>query len=64
MENLPSKDHVYGIDGPLTLWSYDKNHDGEIKSTDGDKRVLFFGLRRGGKAYYALSLLRTGCYFA
>ncbi|MGB5598511.1 MAG: PilC/PilY family type IV pilus protein [Thiothrix litoralis] len=56
MENLPSKDHVYGIDGPLTLWSYDKNHDGEIKSTDGDKRVLFFGLRRGGKAYYALDV--------
>ena len=56
MDNLPSKDHVYGIDGPLTLWNYDKNKDGQIKSTDGDMRVLFFGLRRGGKAYYALDI--------
>ncbi|WP_028487682.1 PilC/PilY family type IV pilus protein [Thiothrix lacustris] len=56
MENLPSKDHVYGIDGPLTLWDYDTNNDGEINSTDGDKRVLFFGLRRGGDAYYALDV--------
>ncbi|UOG91755.1 MAG: hypothetical protein L3K52_16435 [Candidatus Thiothrix sulfatifontis] len=56
MENLPTKDHVYGIDGPLTLWNYDKNLDGKLKATDGDKRVLFFGLRRGGKAYYALDI--------
>lgn len=56
MENQPTKEHVYGIDGPLTLWNYDKNLDGEIKATDGDKRVLFFGLRRGGKAYYALDI--------
>ncbi len=56
MENLPTKEHVYGIDGPLTLWNYDKNFDGEIKATDGDKRVLFFGLRRGGMAYYALDI--------
>ncbi|WP_308873002.1 pilus assembly protein [Thiothrix subterranea] len=56
MENLPTKDHVYGIDGPLTLWNYDKNSDGQIKAADGDKRILFFGLRRGGKAYYALDI--------
>lgn len=56
MENLPTKKHVYGIDGPLTLWNYDKNSDGEIKASDGDKRVLFFGLRRGGRAYYALDI--------
>lgn len=56
MENLPTKNHVYGIDGPLTLWNYDNNLDGKLKATDGDKRVLFFGLRRGGKAYYALDI--------
>ncbi|SEA63513.1 von Willebrand factor type A domain-containing protein [Thiothrix caldifontis] len=55
MENLPTKDHVYGIDGPLTLWNYDKNSDGDIADV-GDKRVLFFGLRRGGNAYYALDI--------
>ncbi len=56
MENLPTKNHVYGIDGSLTLWNYDKNSDGEIKVSDDDKRVLFFGLRRGGRAYYALDI--------
>lgn len=56
MANLPSKDHVYGVDGPLTLWNYDKNLDGTINATQGDKRILFFGLRRGGKAYYALDI--------
>lgn len=55
-ENVPSKNHVYGLDGALTVWTYDKNSDGVIKSSDGDKRVLFFGLRRGGKAYYALDI--------
>lgn len=42
-ENVPSKNHVYGLDGALTVWTYDKNSDGVIKSSDGDKRVLFFG---------------------
>ncbi|WGZ93028.1 MAG: PilC/PilY family type IV pilus protein [Candidatus Thiothrix putei] len=56
MENLPTKDHVYGIDGPLTLWNYDKNLDGDIETADQDKRILFFGLRRGGNAYYALDI--------
>jgi Tfp pilus tip-associated adhesin PilY1 len=56
MENLPSSEHVYGIDGPLTLWENDVNKDGTIKTEDGDKRILFFGLRRGGKAYYALDI--------
>ncbi len=56
MANEPTKEHVYGIDGPLTLWNYDKNSDGKIKTSDGDKRVLFFGLRRGGRAYYALDI--------
>lgn len=55
-DNKPSEDHVYGIDGPVTLWNYDKNMDGVIKATDGDKRVLYFGLRRGGNVYYALDI--------
>ncbi|OQX08183.1 MAG: hypothetical protein BWK73_26100 [Thiothrix lacustris] len=55
MENLPSEEHVYGVDGPLTLWEYDVNKDGEIAG-DGEKRILFFGLRRGGNAYYALDI--------
>lgn len=46
--------HVYGVDGPMTLWIDDKNRDGIKSSTE--KAMLFFGLRRGGKAYYALDV--------
>lgn len=56
LENKPSPEHVYGVDGPLTLWNYDSNLDGEIDASDGDKRVLFFGMRRGGLVYYALDI--------
>jgi len=38
------EDHVYGIDGAI---SYLK---------DGDNVYLFFGLRRGGRAYYAMDV--------
>ncbi|MFN3786161.1 MAG: pilus assembly protein, partial [Thiothrix sp.] len=55
-ENQPTDQPVYGIDGSLTLWNYDANSDGTIDASAGDKRILFFGLRRGGKAYYALDI--------
>jgi Tfp pilus tip-associated adhesin PilY1 len=55
-KNTPSEAHVYGIDGPLTIWNYDKNLDGKINAADGDKRVMFFGLRRGGNSYYAIDI--------
>lgn len=55
MANLPSEEHVYGVDGPLTLWENDVNKDGEIAGAS-EQRILFFGLRRGGKAYYALDI--------
>ena len=54
-DNTLLKTHVYGIDGPLTLWNYDSDHNGKIDNTN-DKRILFFGLRRGGNAYYALDI--------
>ena len=37
-------EHIYGIDGPLTY----------VK--DGSNVYLYFGLRRGGRAYYALDV--------
>ncbi len=46
--------HVYGVDGPITLRFDDANHDGSVDS--GDKVMLYFGLRRGGKSYYALDV--------
>jgi len=39
-------DHLYGIDGPINLW-----HD-----TEKGKVYLYFGLRRGGRSYYALDI--------
>lgn len=46
--------HIYGIDGDLTIWRNDKNSDGIINGTD--KVYLYFGMRRGGSAYYALDV--------
>jgi type IV pilus assembly protein PilY1 len=48
--------HPYGVDGPPAAYLYDKGLDGVIKSSDGDKVWLYFGLRRGGKAYYGLDI--------
>lgn len=39
-------DHLYGIDGAINLW-----HD-----TKEGKVYLYFGLRRGGRSYYALDV--------
>jgi len=40
--------HLYGVDGEITVWK------GKVGTED--KVLLFFGLRRGGKAYYALDV--------
>jgi type IV pilus assembly protein PilY1 len=48
--------HPYGVDGAPVLYSYDANDDGSINAADGDKAYLYFGMRRGGRAYYALDI--------
>lgn len=55
-DNTQAKQHVYGIDGSFTPWFRDKNANGKVDKADGDKFYLFFGMRRGGRAYYALDL--------
>lgn len=45
----------YGIDGSLRLQVV-ANDDGTIDAAAGEKVYLFFGLRRGGDAYYALDV--------
>ena len=52
--NDVATDHPYGVDGPITLDHEDNNHNGIVDS--GETAVLYFGLRRGGKAYYALDV--------
>lgn len=53
-DNAVTPYHLYGLDGPIKYWLDDKDGDG-INDV-GEDAYLFFGLRRGGKSYYALKL--------
>lgn len=44
----------YGVDGAPVAWI--KDTDGNIDVSQGDHVYLYFGLRRGGKAYYGLDV--------
>ncbi len=47
--------HKYGIDGNISYWHDDSiNPNNEVDA--GEKVYLYFGLRRGGKSYYALDI--------
>ncbi len=48
--------HPYTVDGAPVPFIYDKNQDGSIISSDGDRVYLFIGMRRGGKAYYGFDV--------
>jgi len=51
-------EHRYGVDGSISYHHNDDNHDGIV---NGDEKVLlFFGMRRGGSAYYALDVTDMG----
>ena len=54
--NTALSKRLYGLDGAPTAWILDNDHDGTIEAGDGDKVYLYFGLRRGGRAYYALDV--------
>ncbi|MBL8482702.1 MAG: hypothetical protein JNJ60_10925 [Rhodocyclaceae bacterium] len=55
MDNRPGA-VVDGGDGPITVLQIDANRDGTINASAGDKVWLFVGLRRGGRAWYALDV--------
>ncbi|MEE9444273.1 MAG: PilC/PilY family type IV pilus protein [Cocleimonas sp.] len=46
--------HLYGVDGAITLYHEDTNKNGIKESAE--KAYLYFGLRRGGTSYYALDI--------
>lgn len=52
--NPISDDHVYGNDGELRFWIRDLDGNGRINNDD--KVYLFFGMRRGGNAYYGMDV--------
>jgi type IV pilus assembly protein PilY1 len=68
LNNLHDPVHTYFMDASPTIYSYDKNKDGNIDSADGDRVVMIVGQRRGGSldtntdasasfgAYYALDI--------
>lgn len=45
-----------GVGGQAVALRIDVNRDGIIRAVDGDEVIVFFGLRRGGSAYYALDV--------
>jgi type IV pilus assembly protein PilY1 len=47
---------TYGLDGNVTAWVKDVDLDGNIEQGDGDHVYLYFGMRRGGRNYYALDV--------
>jgi type IV pilus assembly protein PilY1 len=46
----------YGLDSPIRALRFDKNQNGTIEPSDGDRVLLFFGMRRGGFHYFALDV--------
>ena len=49
------RDHKYGIDGAIT-GDIIGGQDGVVDPNAGDQVIIYFGLRRGGSAYYALDV--------
>lgn len=56
MQAEENSDKLYGLDGKLSFWHDDKDYDGVVDKSDGDKVYLYVGMRRGGSSYYALNV--------
>ncbi len=50
------KTKPYTLDGELSVFLDDIDQDGVIEAEEGDRLWLFFGLRQGGRSYYAMDL--------
>jgi len=51
-----------GLDGPLRALTIDRNGNGRIEPLadgTGDRVILYFGMRRGGRNYYAVDVTRV-----
>jgi type IV pilus assembly protein PilY1 len=46
----------YGLDGEIRLLRFDANQDGVLDAAAGDRAFLYFGMRRGGRNYYAVDV--------
>jgi len=54
--SLPAQRMPYGADGVPVALALDRNGDGTLDHSAGDKAYVYFGLRRGGYSYYALDV--------
>ncbi len=63
--NTTTPIRTYGLDGPMTIWHNDLNRDLLVLESNGSPQVtsgvsehvyLYFGMRRGGKNYYAMDV--------
>jgi outer membrane protein assembly factor BamB len=45
-----------GLDGTLRAFKLDLDGDGVVEPADGDRVILYFGMRRGGRRYYAVDV--------
>jgi len=54
--NEATPNRTYGLDGDIRVIRLDRNDNGVIESSDGDRVWLYVGMRRGGKYYYALDV--------
>lgn len=55
-ENDIGGGHPYMVDGAPSVYIEDVDGDGTVDASDGDRAILFFGMRRGGGSYYALDV--------
>ncbi len=54
VNNPPQALRSYGLDGDVRVLKFDRNQNGIVES--GDRVWAFFGMRRGGRQYYALDI--------
>lgn len=52
LSNAPGQKHIYGLDGPMTLWQFTEGEGDDAEA----KKYLFFSMRRGGNMIYALDI--------
>lgn len=52
--NLNAAGHLYGLDGPISFYHDDINKDHIVNN--GERVLLYMGMRRGGNHYYALDI--------
>jgi type IV pilus assembly protein PilY1 len=47
---------TYGLDADIRVLRFDVNQDGIVDASAGDRVWIYFGMRRGGRHYYALDV--------